>query len=51
MELGSPEAIKGLVETGLGFAIMSARHRTATELQLQVPLAPIRPPLSAAPDD
>ena len=43
VELGSPEAIKGLVATGLGFAIMS-RVVTAKELQLgqlvQVPLQP-----------
>jgi DNA-binding transcriptional LysR family regulator len=43
VELGSPEAIKGLVATGLGFAIMS-RVIVARELQLgelvQVPLAP-----------
>jgi len=43
VELGSPEAIKGLVATGLGFAIMS-RVIVAKELQLgqlvQVPLRP-----------
>jgi len=43
VELGSPEAIKGLVATGLGFAIMS-RVIAAKELQLgqlvQVPLKP-----------
>jgi DNA-binding transcriptional LysR family regulator len=43
VELGSPEAIKGLAATGLGFAIMS-RVIAAKELQLgqlvQVPLAP-----------
>ena len=43
MELGSPEALKGLVTTGLGFAIMS-RATVAKETQLgqlvQVPLAP-----------
>ncbi len=43
MELGSPEAIKGLVSTGLGFAIMS--HSTvAKEIRLgqlaAMPLAP-----------
>lgn len=43
MELGSPEAIKGLVSTGLGFAIMS--HATvAKEIRLgqlaAMPLAP-----------
>jgi len=43
VELGSPEAIKGLVATGFGFAIMS-RVIVAKELQLgqlvQVPLKP-----------
>ena len=43
VELGSPEAIKGLVATGLGFAIMS-RVIVAKELALgelvQVPLRP-----------
>src|SRR5258708_22891257 len=43
VELGSPEAIKGLVATGLGFAIMS-RVIVAKELQLgqlvQIPLRP-----------
>jgi DNA-binding transcriptional LysR family regulator len=43
MELGSPEALKGLVATGLGFAIMS-RATVAKETQLgqlvQVPLSP-----------
>ena len=43
MELGSPEALKGLVATGLGFAIMS-RATVSKETQLgqlaQVPLAP-----------
>ena len=43
MELGSPEAIKGLVATGLGFAIMS-RATVVSEIQLgqivQIPLAP-----------
>ena len=43
MELGSPEALKGLVATGLGFAIMS-RATVVKETQLgqlvQVPLAP-----------
>ncbi len=43
MELGSPEAIKGLVSTGLGFAIMS-RATIAKEVKLgelvAVPLAP-----------
>lgn len=34
MELGSPEAIKGLVETGLGVSIMS-RATIAKELRLQ----------------
>lgn len=43
VELGSPEAIKGLAATGMGFAIMS-RVIAAKELQLgslvQVPLKP-----------
>jgi DNA-binding transcriptional LysR family regulator len=43
VELGSPEALKGLVATGLGFAIMS-RVIAAKEVQLgqlvQVPLKP-----------
>ncbi len=43
MELGSPEALKGLVATGLGFGIMS-RVTVASELALGrlvcVPLAP-----------
>ena len=43
VELGSPEAIKGLVATGLGFAIMS-HVIVAKELQLgqlvQIPLRP-----------
>ena len=43
MELGSPEAIKGLVSTGLGFAIMS-RATIAKEIRLgqlvAVPLVP-----------
>ena len=43
MELGSPEAIKGVVETGLGFSIMS-RSRVAKERKLgmlvAVPLEP-----------
>ena len=43
MELGSPEAIKGLVATGLGFAIMS-RATVAKETRLgqlvQIPLVP-----------
>ena len=43
MELGSPEALKGLVATGLGFAIMS-RATVVKETQLgqlvQVPLTP-----------
>lgn len=43
MELGSPEALKGLVATGLGFAIMS-RATVAKEILLgqltQIPLAP-----------
>jgi len=43
MELGSPEALKGLAATGLGFAIMS-RATVAKETQLgqlvRIPLAP-----------
>lgn len=43
MELGSPEAIKGVVETGLGFSIMS-RARVAKERKLgtlvAIPLEP-----------
>ena len=43
MELGSPEALKGLVATGLGFAIMS-RATVVKETRLgqlaQVPLSP-----------
>jgi DNA-binding transcriptional LysR family regulator len=43
MEAGSPEAIKGLVATGLGFAIMS-RATFVMETRLgrlvQVPLSP-----------
>jgi len=43
MELGSPEALKGLIATGLGFGIMS-RVTVASELSLGrvvcVPLAP-----------
>lgn len=43
MELGSPEALKGLLATGLGYSIMS-RATVANELRLgqlvQVPLAP-----------
>ena len=45
VELGSPEAIKGLVATGLGFAIMS-RVIAAKELQLgQLVQVPLTPPL------
>jgi DNA-binding transcriptional LysR family regulator len=45
VELGSPEAIKGLVATGLGFAIMS-RVIAAKELQLgSLVQVPLRPPL------
>jgi DNA-binding transcriptional LysR family regulator len=43
MEIGSPEALKGLVATGLGFSIMS-RATVVNEIRLgqlvQVPLAP-----------
>jgi DNA-binding transcriptional LysR family regulator len=45
VELGSPEALKGLVATGLGFAIMS-RVIVARELQLgQLVQVPLRPAL------
>jgi DNA-binding transcriptional LysR family regulator len=45
VELGSPEAIKGLVATGLGFAIMS-RVIVAKELQLgQLVQIPLKPPI------
>jgi DNA-binding transcriptional LysR family regulator len=43
MELGSPEALKGLVATGLGFAIMSrttVTKETRLEQLAAVPLAP-----------
>ncbi len=46
MELGSPEAIKGLVSTGLGFAIMS-RATIAKEIRLgQLVALPLAPNLS-----
>jgi DNA-binding transcriptional LysR family regulator len=45
VELGSPEAIKGLVATGMGFAIMS-RVIAAKELQLgSLVHVPLEPPL------
>ena len=45
MELGSPEAIKGLVETGLGVSIMS-RASIAKELRLETLVAkPLEPRL------
>jgi len=45
MELGSPEAIKGVVETGLGVSILS-RATVAKELKLGVLVAvPLEPPL------
>ena len=45
VELGSPEALKGLVATGLAFAIMS-RAVVAKELQLgRLVRVPLRPPL------
>jgi DNA-binding transcriptional LysR family regulator len=45
VELGSPEAIKGLAATGLGFAIMS-RAIVAKELQLgRLVQIPLRPPI------
>jgi len=43
MELGSPEALKGLVSTGLGFAIMSratVAKETRLGLLVRVPLSP-----------
>lgn len=46
MELGSPEALKGVVGTGLGFAIVS-RATVAKELQLGTMIAiPLEPRLS-----
>ncbi len=45
MELGSPEAIKGLVSTGLGFAILS-RATITKEVRLgQLVAMPLSPPL------
>jgi len=45
VELGSPEALKGIVATGLGFAIMS-RVIVANELELgRLVQVPLRPPL------
>ncbi len=45
MELGSPEALKGLVATGLGFTIMS-RTTVSKETQLgQLARIPLAPPL------
>ena len=45
VELGSPEAIKGLVATGLGYAIMS-RAIVAKELQLGTLVSmPLKPPI------
>lgn len=45
MELGSPEALKGVVSTGLGFAIVS-RAVVAKEIQLGALAAvPLNPPL------
>jgi DNA-binding transcriptional LysR family regulator len=45
MEAGSPEALKGLVATGLGFAIMS-RATVAKEVKLgQLVRIPLAPPL------
>jgi DNA-binding transcriptional LysR family regulator len=45
MELGSPEAIKGVVETGLGVGIMS-RATVSKELRLGTLVAsPLKPPL------
>ncbi|MGE5471820.1 MAG: LysR substrate-binding domain-containing protein [Bacteroidota bacterium] len=46
MELGSPEALKGVVSTGLGFAIVS-RAVVAKETQLGALVAlPLNPPLT-----
>jgi DNA-binding transcriptional LysR family regulator len=46
MELGSPDAIKGVIETGLGFAIMS-KTIVAKEIQLGVLVAlPLVPKLT-----
>ena len=46
MELGSPDAIKGVVETGLGYAIMS-KVIVAKEKQLGVLVAvPLVPKLT-----
>ena len=46
MELGSPEALKGVVGTGLGFAIVS-RASIGKELQLGSLVAiPLDPPLT-----
>lgn len=45
MELGSPEAIKGVVETGLGVGVMS-RATVTKELRLgTLVAAPLKPPL------
>lgn len=45
MELGSPEAIKGVVETGLGVSILS-RTTVAKEIKLGLLVAvPLHPPL------
>lgn len=45
MEIGSPQAIKGLVATGLGFAIMS-RATAVMEIRLQqLVQIPLSPPL------
>ncbi len=45
MELGSPEAVKGVVETGIGIAIMS-RATVAKELRLESLMAvPLKPRL------
>lgn len=46
MELGSPEALKGVVSTGLGFAVVS-RSSFAKECQLgQLVAIPLNPPLA-----
>jgi DNA-binding transcriptional LysR family regulator len=46
MELGSPEALKGLVATGLGFAIMSRATVTKETRLGQLVRIPLAPPLT-----
>jgi DNA-binding transcriptional LysR family regulator len=45
MELGSPEALKGLVSTGLGFAVMSRATVTKETRLGQLVRVPLSPPL------